>query len=71
MRKTNYLKRATKRFLQGTHCISPVQAVESGKRSLAEWAALLAEERELDTAMMLGRSGHKRLLPSHAPRSAA
>jgi hypothetical protein len=47
-RQGSYLKRASKRFLMGTRCASPCEAVESGKRTLAQWAALLAEERDLE-----------------------
>jgi hypothetical protein len=45
---TSYMKRAAKKFLLGTKCRSPVDAVESGVRSLTEWADCLAAEREIE-----------------------
>ena len=42
------MKRASQRFLAGTKFRSPVEAVEAGARNLAEWAELLAEEREAE-----------------------
>jgi hypothetical protein len=49
MKRTNYMKRATIRFLEGTKFRTPVEAVEAGVRSLGDWADMLAEERELET----------------------
>jgi hypothetical protein len=49
MKRTNYMKRATQRFLAGTRHRSPVDAVDAGVRSLIDWAELLAEERERET----------------------
>ena len=49
MKRTNYMKRATMRFLEGTKFRTPVEAVEAGERSLGDWADMLAEERELET----------------------
>ena len=48
MKKTSYLKRAAKRFLEGTSCKSPIEAVELGLKSLGDWADTLAFEREID-----------------------
>lgn len=48
MRRTSYLKRASRRFLEGTRFKHPVEAVEAGERSLSAWAELLAEEREIE-----------------------
>ncbi len=48
MKKTSYLKRAAKRFLEGTGCKSPIEAVELGLKSLGDWADTLAFEREID-----------------------
>jgi hypothetical protein len=48
MKRTNYMKRATIRFLEGTKFRTPVEAVEAGVRSLGDWADMLAEERELE-----------------------
>jgi hypothetical protein len=49
MKRINYMKRATQRFLCGTKFRSPVEAVEAGERSLTDWAEMLAEEREFET----------------------
>jgi hypothetical protein len=48
MRRSNYLKRASKRFLAGTRFKWPCDAVESGVRTLEQWAAMLAEERDIE-----------------------
>jgi hypothetical protein len=48
MKRINYMKRAAKRFLEGTKFRTPVDAVEAGARTLDQWADFLAEERELD-----------------------
>ena len=52
MNRTNYAKRAAKRFLFGTRCRTPVEAVERGERTLSEWAQVLAEERERAEAIV-------------------
>jgi hypothetical protein len=49
MKRINYMRRATQRFLAGTKYRSPVEAVEAGVRSLTDWAEMLAEEREFET----------------------
>jgi hypothetical protein len=49
MKRINYMRRATQRFLDGTKYRSPVEAVEAGVRSLTDWAEMLAEEREFET----------------------
>jgi hypothetical protein len=59
MKKVNYMKRASQRFLQGTKFRSPFDAVESGMRSLADWADMLSEERERESE--LNRMATKRL----------
>jgi hypothetical protein len=48
MKKTSYLKRAAKRFLEGTNCKSPIEVVELGLKTLSDWADTLAIERELE-----------------------
>jgi hypothetical protein len=48
MRRSTYFKRASKRFLEGTRRDSPCEAVASGKRTLEQWAAMLAEERDIE-----------------------
>jgi hypothetical protein len=51
MKRVNYMKRAAKRFLEGTKFRTPVDAVEAGVRNLDQWADFLAEERELEAQM--------------------
>jgi hypothetical protein len=46
MRSVSYLKRASKRFLEGTRFRSPFEAVDAGVHSLERWVEVLAEERE-------------------------
>jgi hypothetical protein len=53
MKRTSYLKRASKRFLDGTKFKSPVAAVEAGVRTLESWAEILLEERENETQHIL------------------
>ncbi len=48
MRKLSYMRRAAKRFLEGTRCKHPIEAVEKGVRTLEEWVDCLNMERELD-----------------------
>lgn len=45
--KYQYLRRARKRFLSGTGCLSPERAVAKGDRSIEQWAAFVREELEL------------------------
>jgi hypothetical protein len=53
MRRTSYLKRAAKRFLDGTRMKTPVEAVEAGVCSLQDWVRVLAEEREIEQQYQL------------------
>jgi hypothetical protein len=53
MRRTSYLKRAAKRFLEGTRMKTPVEAVEAGVCSLQDWVRVLAEEREIEQQYQL------------------
>ncbi len=62
MKRTNYMKRATLRFLEGTKFRTPVEAVEAGLRSLGEWADMLAEEREAEAAMGSERRRNSRII---------
>jgi hypothetical protein len=48
MRRSSYLKRASRRFLEGTRYKSPVEAVEAGVLSLNDWVRTLSEEREVE-----------------------
>jgi hypothetical protein len=45
--QSKYAKRARKLFCKGTCFSAPVDLVLSGKRTLEEWATLLAQERDL------------------------
>jgi hypothetical protein len=58
MRKSSYLTRATRRFLERTNCVSPIHAVEQGKRSIEEWVDILQEEfeREKDRARTMRKT---------------
>jgi hypothetical protein len=49
MKKTAYLTRATKKFLEGTNCKSPIQAVEQGVKTLSDWIDALSLEQEIET----------------------
>lgn len=60
MKKTAYLTRATKRFLEGTNCKSPIQAVEQGIKSLSDWIDTLSLEQELESEQVeLRRASRK------------
>jgi hypothetical protein len=48
MRRINYMRRAARRFLQGTRYRTPADAVEAGVKSLTEWVDTLNLEREKD-----------------------
>lgn len=48
MRKSSYMKRAAKKFLEGTRLRHPIEAVEKGVRTLEEWVDCLNDEREID-----------------------
>jgi hypothetical protein len=47
--KTAYLIRATKKFLEGTNCKSPIQAVEQGVKTLSDWIDALSAEQEIES----------------------
>jgi hypothetical protein len=55
MRRISYLKRATRRFLEGTKFKTPYEAVEAGALNLSNWSRLLAEEREIEEAYQRSR----------------
>jgi hypothetical protein len=59
MRKISYMKRAAKRFLEGTTCRHPVEAVERGIKTLEEWVELLSQEREFDRVAVAPRASRK------------
>jgi hypothetical protein len=50
MRRSDYWKRASKRFLAGSRFKIPCEAVEAGTRTLEEWTRMLREEREIELA---------------------
>ncbi len=52
MKKTAYLTRATKQFLEGTNCKSPIQAVEQGIKTLSDWIDALSLEQELESEQL-------------------
>ena len=60
MRRTNYMKRASQRFLEGTTFRSPFEAVRAGVRSLVDWTQLLAEERDAEMQYLQERPRAKR-----------
>jgi hypothetical protein len=60
MRRTNYMKRAALRFLDGTKYKIPVEAVEAGLRTLGDWTDFLAEEREVEMQSELERRNQRR-----------
>jgi hypothetical protein len=55
MRRVSYIKRASRRFLEGTRCNSPAEAVEQGLRTLSLWTTTLKEEREREAAYLQER----------------
>jgi hypothetical protein len=59
MRKISYMKRAAKRFLEGTSCRHPVEAVECGMKTLEEWVEVLSQEREFDREAVVPRVSRK------------
>ena len=55
MRKTPHFKRASKRFLDGTRCKTPFEAVQTGIRTLEEWVTVLEEERIVEMEFVQAR----------------
>lgn len=55
MKKTAYLTRATRRFLDGTNCKSPIQVVEQGIKTLSDWIETLSLEQELEAEQVESR----------------
>jgi hypothetical protein len=47
LKNHQYAQRARRRFCKGTCFVAPVDLVLTGKRTLEEWARVLAEERDL------------------------
>jgi hypothetical protein len=52
MKKTAYLIRATKKFLEGTNCKSPIQAVEQGIKTLNDWIDTISLEQEIEAEQL-------------------
>jgi hypothetical protein len=48
-KKHTYIDRARGRFLEGTPFRYPVDAVDAGVKTMAEWCDLLLEERQADS----------------------
>lgn len=69
MRRISYLKRAAKRFLDGTRMRTPVEAVEAGVCSLQDWVRVLAEEREIEQQYQLEHHVRRTKSPSRAEHS--
>jgi hypothetical protein len=65
MKRQSYLRRATRRFLEGTRHRVPVEAVAAGIRTLEAWASILEEEREIERIKLqaLPGSGYRRGRP--------
>jgi hypothetical protein len=70
MKRVNYMKRAAKRFLEGTRFRTPVDAVEAGARTLDQWADFLSEEREIE-AQQSHTTDRRRFNRFPAPRPIA
>jgi hypothetical protein len=60
MKRQSYLRRATRRFLEGTRYRVPVEAVAAGIRTLEAWASILDEEREIEQAKIQALPGSGR-----------
>lgn len=61
MKKTAYLTRATKRFLEDTNCKSPIQAVEQGIKTLSDWIDTLSLEQELESEQTESRRNKRKI----------
>jgi hypothetical protein len=59
MRTSVYYKRASKKFLAGTRCKTPCEAVETGTKSLLEWSSVLEEERNKDLLVRMASEQRK------------
>jgi hypothetical protein len=60
MRRTSYIKRASRRFLEGLKCKTPADAVETGLRTMSQWTTILSEEREREVTYLQERLQAKR-----------
>jgi hypothetical protein len=61
LRKSQYLLKATRRFLHRTKCISPLHAVEQEVRTLEQWTDVLREEYDVEQARKQQRRQQQRL----------
>jgi hypothetical protein len=55
MKKTAYLIRVTQKFLEGTNCKSPIQAVEQGIKTLNDWIDTISLEQEIEVTQLEAR----------------
>lgn len=71
MRKSSYMKRAAKKFLEGTRFRHPIEAVEKGVRTLEEWVDCLNAERELEREMLSAGRGSRTARHTERPQAQA
>ena len=55
MQKTPHFKRASKRFLNGTRCNTPFEAVQAGIKTIREWVRVLEEEQIVEMKFVQAR----------------
>jgi hypothetical protein len=65
MKKTAYLIRATTKFLEGTNCKSPIQAVEQGMKTLNDWIDTLSLEQEIERVHLETRRTERKTSKNH------
>ena len=71
MRKSSYMKRAAKKFLEGTRFRHPIEAVEKGVRTLEEWVDCLNAEREIDREAVFNARATPQTRPLAKPSAQA
>ncbi|NJK43968.1 MAG: hypothetical protein HC933_06485 [Pleurocapsa sp. SU_196_0] len=59
--QVRYIRRAARRFLEGTRCRTPEEAVRIGVRTLEGWTEILRFEREASRVSV-------EAIPSEAPK---
>jgi hypothetical protein len=69
VRRRVYYRRAAKQFLAGTRFKAPFELVQTGLRTLEEWADLLNLERDLDETNRLKRRNRRLDLPVLVPKT--
>ena len=55
MRRTSRFKRVSKRFLNGTRCKTPFEAVQAGIKTIREWVRVLEEEQIVEMKFVQAR----------------